>query len=129
MWGRSARRREFEALSATPNGGIDLTGNWTATEKGVSGDCASFVQLEQRGTAVFGVMQSKLAANAALQIRGVVFDGRMVANYWRQSKAGMGSGMIDLVYEVAAEQLVGSASWHDLALGAGSTVEVRWRRA
>jgi len=130
MWRRKdVKRLESRALAATPNHGIDLSGQWTSLVKDAAGDITLGVQLEQYGAAVYGWMQFKLAALHPLEIRGIVMDARrLVATQWRPHENGMGSGILDLQIESSGELLVGFGSWYDAGSAEELKYELHWRR-
>ena len=127
-WKRKSEQLEFQALAATPNNDVDLSGHWAAYQKTEKGDVLVGVQLEQHGTAVYGWMQCKFAAAHPLQIRGIVIGNRLIANYWRPHKDGMGSGVIDLTLKSGGQLLVGSASWYNAEDSNEETYDFRWQR-
>lgn len=119
---------ELRALDATPSGGVDLSGYWTAFCQQEQGEVTSYVRLEQHGTAVFGSMQCKFAAAHPLEIRGILLGDRLVANYWRPHESLMGSGMLDLRLADGGRELHGTGSWYNAETGAEQTTAFRFKR-
>jgi hypothetical protein len=116
------------ALSATPCS-VNLTGHWHAFTRQDDGSSVSFgVQLEQYGTAVFGSMQCKFAADAPLIVRGIVHNQQLIANYWRADGQEIGSGMLTLAISENGRALLGKGSWNYTSEGMSETYEWRWDR-
>lgn len=129
IWRRSTKQDlDFQALLATPCD-FDLSGHWRAYYPTPNGEVLSGVQLEQYGAAIFGRMQCKFAAAAPLSIRGILLGVRLVANYWRPSRPGMGSGIFDLTLTTDGDmQLRGTSTWSGLDVCGEQTYEWRWEK-
>lgn len=119
---------ELRALDATPSGGVDLSGCWTAFCQQEQGEVISYVRLEQHGTAVFGSMQCKFAAAHPLEIRGILLGDRLVANYWRPHESLMGSGLLDLRLADGRRELHGRGSWYNAETGAQEMMTFRLQK-
>lgn len=128
MWLKRKKHLQRRALAATPSGGVDLSGYWTAYCPQEHGEVISLVRLEQHGTAVFGSMQCKFAVAPPLEIRGILLGDRLVANCWRPHEDGMGSGVMDLHLAEGGRELHGTRSWYNAETGAEETTTFRLQR-
>jgi hypothetical protein len=128
MWPwKKKTNMDAAALAATPCN-IDLTGHWTARLLSPSGDILFGVRLEQYGTAVFGTMQCKFAADAPCVIRGIVVGNRLIANHWRPDGYRMGSGMLDLTVAADSATAHGTSNWYSIGDEPPDTIEWTWQK-
>ena len=126
---RRSQRLDFDAISLTPTGGVDLTGHWRAWQELETGYFLWGVTLNQYGRTVTGWMQCKFAAAHALSIRGIVMDGRLIATWWRPHKHLIGSGIIDLVVQPDANSMIGTIKWYNAGDENEHVVKWRWERS
>ena len=129
MWRRQEKTNfDHVALASTPCD-IDLSGRWTAGDfTHADNRVAHIVKIEQYGTAVFAKMQCKFASAAPLNIRGIVWEGRLVADLWRSEENCRGSGTLDLSILPASKRLEGTSRWYDAATNECSESIWEWER-
>jgi hypothetical protein len=127
MWKNRSQELKLKALASMPNHGIDLTGHWAGCQETSQGDFLWGVQLQQYGTAVFGSMQSKLAAYHPLELQGILIGRKLFAHYWRPHKHGTGAGLLELELQNGDHVLTGSASWYGED-NEGAELRFRWER-
>ncbi len=113
MWfSKRKHRLDARALALTPNSGVCLDGRWFAYQPASSGEIDYVLVLEQHGMALFGHMQSTIATTQPIDIRGIVLENRVVAQYWRCQKGHMGSGMFDLHISDEHSRMEGTSTWY-----------------
>ena len=126
MFFKKSKERNDDAALALTRSSVDLGDNWCAICCTGGQEIASHVHIHQAGCAASGTLVGKFAT-PAVSIRGVIFEGQLVANYWQADPAGRGSGLLHLRLANAGRVLVGVGSWNSED-GNEETYEWRWER-